>query len=123
MRYRKMNENVLEICDDKDNVIFTIEEEMNEESLIIKVAGEIKNEVAHDFEDEVIAALSVCKSIIINFEKVTYLSSAVLRSLLSAQRIIDDDDSASMIIENVNPDIMNVFVESGFSDILCIKNS
>jgi anti-sigma B factor antagonist len=118
-----MNENVLEICDDKDNVIFTIEEEMKEGSLIIKVAGDIKNEVAHDFEDEVIAALSVCNNIIINFEKVTYLSSAVLRSLLSAQRIIDDDDSASMIIENVNSNIMNVFVESGFSDILCIKNS
>lgn len=122
MKYRKMNDGVLEICDEEDSVIFSVSEEMIDESLVIKVSGEIINEVAHDFEDEVIAALSVCRSIIIDLSDVTYISSAVLKSLLSAQRIVDEDDSSQLLIKNVNSDVMKVFDESGFSDILSIKS-
>ena len=117
-----MNDGVLEICDEEDSVIFSVSEEMIDESLVIKVSGEIINEVAHDFEDEVIAALSVCRSIIIDLSDVTYISSAVLKSLLSAQRIVDEDDSSQLLIKNVNSDVMKVFDESGFSDILSIKS-
>ena len=86
MKTRRMNNNVLEICDENNEVILSIEEKAIENGLEIYLKGEIKNEVSHEFEDEVMAALSVCSKLIINFEKVTYIASMALKSLLSIQQ-------------------------------------
>ena len=64
MKTRRMNNNVLEICDESNNVILSIAEEVKEDNtMFISLRGEIVNEVAHEFEDEVMAALSVCKKL------------------------------------------------------------
>ena len=121
MKYRRMNNDVLEICDEENNIILSINEKLQDNVMNIKAVGQIKNEVAHDFEDEVMAALSVCKRIVLDFSKVTYIASMTLKVLLSAQRIIDESSDASLTLIHVKPEIMKVFNESGFSDILMIE--
>ena len=120
MKTRRMNNNVLEICDEDNKVILSIAESMEKDVLLIVLSGQIKNEVAHEFEDEVMAALSVCSKITLNMEKVTYIASMAMRSLLSAQQMIDEIDGASMTLVKVSPEVMETLKESGFSEILTI---
>lgn len=122
MKIRRMNNNVLEICDEDSNVILAIAEELVDGKLKITLSGEIKNEVAHEFEDEVMAALSVCPNLIIDFSKVTYIASFALKSLLSVQQMIDEIDNSSMVLIHVSKEVMSIFKESGFSEILMIEN-
>ena len=117
-----MNNNVLEICDEDSKVILAIVEELVDGKLKITLSGEIKNEVAHEFEDEVMAALSVCPKLIIDFSKVTYIASFALKSLLSVQQMIDEIDNSSMVLIHVSKEVMSIFKESGFSEILMIEN-
>ena len=117
-----MNRNVLEICDEKEQIILSIAEEVRDNTMLITLDGEIINEVAHEFEDEVMAALSVCPKLELNFEKVHYIASMALRSLLSVQQMIDDLDDAGMVLTHVSPEVMRILDESGFSDILEIEN-
>ncbi len=123
MKTRRMNNNVLEICDESNNVILSIAEEVKEDNtMFISLCGEIVNEVAHEFEDEVMAALSVCKKLKIDFSKVTYIASMALKSLLSVQQMIDEIDGASMILICVSKEVMQIMKESGFSEILEIES-
>lgn len=122
MKIRRMNNNVLEICDEDSKVILSIAEELVEGKLKITLSGEIKNEVAHEFEDEVMAVLSVYPNLIIDFSKVTYIASFALKSLLSVQQMIDEIDNSSMVLIHVSKEVMSIFKESGFSEILMIEN-
>ena len=121
MKIRRMNNEVLEICDENNEVILSIEEKAIDNGIEIYLKGELKNEVAHELEDEVMAALSVCKRIVINFENVTYIASMSLKSLLSIQQIIDEIQESSMLLTHVKPEVMAIFEESGFSEILEIE--
>ena len=96
---------------------------MDEDILKIKISGEIKNDVAHEFEDEIMAALTVCHKIELDFENVTYIASMALRSLLSAQQMIDEINDSQMVITHANSSIMEIFDESGFTEILLIKGN
>ena len=121
MKTRRMNNNVLEICDEDNKVILSIAESLESDVLHIVLAGQIKNEVAHEFEDEVMAALSVCHKITLDLNNVTYIASMALKSLLSAQQMIDEIDGASMSLIKVSPEVMETLKESGFSEILTIE--
>ena len=55
----------------------------------------------------------------LNFEKLEYISSAGLRILLAAQKIMNKQ--GSMVVKNVNEIIAEVFEVTGFSDILTIE--
>lgn len=118
---RRMNGDVLEIYDNKENVLMTLEESVKGNVFDIKVNGEIRNEVAHEFEDEIMAALSVCKNIEIDMSKTTYIASLTLKSLLSIQQIIDTMDDTSLVFYNLSSQIKEIFEESGFIDIFCIE--
>ena len=122
MKTRRMNNNVLEICDENNSVILSIAEEMTEGKMKITLAGQVKNEVAHEFEDEVMAALSVCPNLIVDFSDVTYIASFALKSLLSVQQMIDEIEDSSMVLVHVSREVMSIFKESGFSEILMIEN-
>lgn len=119
-----MNNHVLEIYNEDDKLLLSIGEEVIEETtMLITVTGEITNEVSHEFEDEVMAALSVCKNLKLDFSKVTYIASMALKSLLYIQRIIDDMPDSAMLLINVSPQVMAILNETGFSDILEIDNN
>ena len=54
-----------------------------------------------------------------DFAGLEYISSAGLRVLLSAQKVMNKQ--GSMVIRNVNDTIMEVFEITGFADILTIE--
>lgn len=121
MNRRVMNDNVLEIQNENGEKIISLLEEMNDGTMLIQVFGEIKNEVSHDFEDEIMAAFSVCENIKIDLSKVTYISSLAMKALLSVQQIIDDIPGSAMVISGLSKEVEILFEESGFMDILNIE--
>lgn len=120
MNTRRMNGDTLEILDG-ENVIMSLSEKLIDNEMHIAVSGEIKNEVAHGFEDELMAAFSVCNVVKVDMSKVTYIASIAMRALLSVQQIIDENDNASLVITSISPEVKEVFETSGFIDILDIE--
>lgn len=121
MKIRRMNGKVLEICDEKENLIMSVAESLKNSVISISVSGEIRNDVAHEFEDEVMAAFSVCPVIEIDLSQTTYIASLALKALLSVQQIVDETDGTSMTVLNLSPEVKRIFEESGFIDILCVE--
>ena len=115
-----MNGDTLEILNG-DTIIISLSEKLIENAMRIVVSGEIKNEVAHEFEDELMAAFSVCNIVKLDLSKVTYIASIAMRALLSVQQIIDENETASLVITSMSPEVKEMFETSGFLDILNIE--
>ena len=56
----------------------------------------------------------------IDFSELDYLTSAGLRVLLQAEQDAEDNDK-QMIVRNVSQDIMNIFIQTSFADVLTIE--
>ncbi len=91
----------------------------NGTKLEVSVEGRLDTTTAPQLEAELGSNLDGITELILNFEKLEYVSSAGLRVILGAQKTMSKN--GSMVIENVCDDIMEVFEITGFSDILTIK--
>lgn len=120
MNVRRMNGEILEIVNG-DEVLISFSEKLIEKEMHIVVSGELKNEVAHEFEDELMAAFSVCNVVKVDLSKVTYIASIAMRALLSVQQIIDENSEASLVISKISKEVKEMFESSGFIDILNIE--
>lgn len=92
---------------------------VNESTLNIALEGRMDTTTAPQFDEELKDSIGGCKELIIDFEKLEYLSSAGLRVLLATQKTMNKQ--GKMIIRNVNEPIMEVFEMTGFVDILTIE--
>lgn len=90
-----------------------------ENKLNITIAGRLDTTTAPKLENELKDSLDGVTELVLDFEKLEYVSSAGLRVLLSAQKVMNKQ--GKMVIHNVCPDIMEVFDITGFSDILTIE--
>lgn len=120
MNTRRMNGDTLEILSD-DELIVSLTEKYIDNVMYITVSGEIRNGVAHEFEDELMAAFSVCNIVKLDLSKVTYIASIAMRALLSVQQIIDENIDASLVITAMSSEVREMFETSGFLDILNIE--
>ena len=91
----------------------------NEETLNIALEGRLDTMTAPQFEKELKESIDGIKNLVLDFEKLAYVSSAGLRVILSAQKIMNKQ--GTMKILNVGDDIMEVFEITGFADILTIE--
>ena len=98
----------------------TIEEIKNGDSLQINVEGKIDTLTSPEFQDAVLKSFQKGDNIVINFEKVPYISSAGLRALILGQRTAASRGGQFTLI-NVQPGVQSVFSETGFDKILNIK--
>lgn len=97
-----------------------IVKEQNTNALNIALAGRLDTVTAPALATEVSAeALSGITALTLDFSKLEYISSAGLRVLLAAQKIMNHQ--GSMVIKNVNNTIMEVLEITGFVDILTIQ--
>lgn len=92
---------------------------VNESTLNIVLEGRMDTTTAPQLDEELKDSIGGCTELIIDFEKLEYLSSAGLRVLLAAQKTMNKQ--GRMIIRNVNASIMEVFEMTGFIDILTIE--
>ena len=89
-------------------------------TLTLEIEGRIDTTTAPALEGELKRSVtSGVQNLIFDFAKVEYISSAGLRVLLAAQKVMKKQ--GSMVVKNVNDAIMEVFEVTGFSDILTIE--
>ena len=96
----------------------TITKNQNGSALCIALEGRLDTMPSPDLEAELKDALPAAESLVLDFSKLDYISSAGLRVLLSAHKVMDK--KGGMTITNVNEIVREVFDVTGFSDILNI---
>ncbi len=96
----------------------TIEKIINENELTVTLTGRLDTATAPQLEAE-LKDLSGVEKLVLDFAALEYLSSAGLRVLLAAQKVMNKQ--GKMIIRNVNETIAEIFEVTGFVDILTIE--
>ena len=97
----------------------TINKKKDGSVLTIAVEGRLDTTTAPDLEKEIKSGLDDVTELIMDFEKLDYISSAGLRVLLSAQKQMSKHGSMKVI--HVSDLVMEVFEVTGFTDILTIE--
>ena len=97
-----------------------IELNRHEKELTISLDGELNSATAPDFEKVISASLKDVELLRLDFSKLSYLSSAGLRVVLVAQKIMMQQ--GKMVIKNANQDVMDIFSMTGFSNFLNFEN-
>ncbi len=88
-------------------------------NLDLALIGRLDTTTAPELEAVVKENVEGVTALTLDFAKLEYISSAGLRILLASQKIMNKQ--GSMVIRNVNADIMEVFEITGFSDILTVE--
>ncbi len=96
----------------------TIEKKKTESALVLALEGRLDTATSPELEAEISLSLDGITDLRLDFTKLQYISSAGLRVLLSAQKIMHRQ--GKMTVCGVNAQIMEVFEITGFSDILTI---
>ena len=97
----------------------TIEKNLNGNSLTLNLAGRLDTTTAPELEAVVDNSLAGVQELVLDMEKLEYISSAGLRVILKAQKMMNSKGSMKLI--HVNDTIMEVFDITGFVDILTIE--
>ena len=96
-----------------------IEKSMNGADLQIALEGRLDTTTAPELEQALKASLDDANTLTMDFEKLDYISSAGLRVLLSAHKIMSK--KGGMKIVKVKEIVDEVFEVTGFKDILDIE--
>ena len=93
-----------------------VEKFINGDELTLQVAGRVDTTNAGDFEKVVTTSLTGVKSLIVDFSRLDYISSAGLRVLLIAIKQMKRQGSMKVI--NANEMVQEIFEVTGFSDLV-----
>lgn len=97
----------------------TVTKSENGTELMIAIEGRVDTSTAPQLEKEIKDSIGSVTKLVFDFAKVEYISSAGLRVLLSAQKVMNKQ--GEMIIANCSEGIMEIFEITGFTDILTIE--
>ena len=97
----------------------TIEKILNGGNAKIVVVGRLDTQTAPELEKELDGIISNLKELTFDMAGLEYVSSAGLRVILKAQKIMNAQGSMKLI--GVRDNIMEVFDITGFLDILTIE--
>ena len=87
--------------------------------LTIALSGRLDTTTAPKLETELKQNISGVEELVLDLAALEYLSSAGLRVLLSAQKVMNRQ--GCMVVRNVNEVIMEIFEVTGFVDVLTIE--
>ncbi len=88
--------------------------------ITLKVCGRLDTTTAPQLEKELGDEMKGRKEVILDFTELEYISSAGLRVLLSAHKTMKKQ-GGKMIVRNVNEEVREVFVITGFSEIMDLE--
>ncbi len=91
----------------------------NGNSLKVALEGRLDTTTSPELENKLEGELNEITDLVFDFEKLEYLSSAGLRVLLAAQKIMNKQ--GKMVIRNANNTIKEIFEVTGFSNILVVE--
>lgn len=88
-------------------------------TLTMKLSGRLDASNAQKLTNELNSALNGVKELIFDFNGLSYVASAGLRALLTAQKRMNKQ--GSMKIRNVADSVMEVLEMTGFADLMNIE--
>ena len=97
-----------------------INKKINGKELTLAVEGRLDTITAPQLEAELKRSVGDTERLIFDLSSLEYISSAGLRVLLSAQKVMNRQ--GEMIVRNANEMVMEVFEITGFVDILNIES-
>ena len=97
----------------------TINKTLNITELTMALVGRLDTTTAPNLETELKASLNGVDSLVMDFTELEYISSAGLRVLLSAQKVMNKQ--GKMVVRHVNETILEVFEVTGFTDVLTVE--
>ncbi|MBR3178282.1 MAG: STAS domain-containing protein [Clostridia bacterium] len=96
-----------------------INQTRNEKNVTVELEGRLDTNTAPELEAAFGEILEGVESLVLDFEKLEYVSSAGLRVLLSAQKTMTKQGEMKLV--HVNETIGEIFEVTGFCDILTIE--
>ena len=96
----------------------TINKNTEGSKLIIALEGRLDTTTAPELEACIKDSLQDVKKLVLNLEKLEYISSAGLRILILAQKMMNQQ--GTMVVTGANSIVMEVFEVTGFTDILTL---
>lgn len=96
-----------------------IKKTLENNTLTIAPEGRLDTITSPQLESELRDGTEGVTELIFDLADLVYISSAGLRVLLSAQKMMNK--KGSMVLRNVKPEIMEIFEITGFSGILTIE--
>ena len=87
--------------------------------LILSLEGRLDTTTAPQLEEVVNTSLDGIENLTFDLKELEYISSAGLRVLLSAQKVMNKQ--GNMVVKNASEEINEIFEVTGFSDILTIE--
>lgn len=103
----------------KESKIMTIEKTTNGSELAIAITGRLDTSTAPELESSLKQSIDGVTKLVFDFSNLEYVSSAGLRVLLSAQKIMNKQ--GEMVLRNVPEPVMEVLEVTSFTDILTIE--
>ena len=95
-----------------------INKTINNDTMTLAVSGRLETTTAPELEKVIKAELEGISNLTFDFSDLEYISSAGLRVLLSAQKIMNKQ--GDMKVCGANDIVTEIFEVTGFSDILTI---
>jgi anti-sigma B factor antagonist len=99
--------------------MLNITKKVKADSLIIRLEGRIDTTTAQKFEDAIRTELANVNDLVLDLEKLDYISSAGLRVLLKTQKAMNK--KGTMVVKNVSEEVKETFEVIGFADILNLE--
>ena len=97
----------------------TIEKTIANASASLKIIGRLDTSTAPELEAAIDGCVAGIKELVLDCSELEYVSSAGLRVILKAQKLMNAQ--GNMKLTHVNETIMEVFDITGFADILTIE--
>ncbi len=97
----------------------TIDKTQNGTELTLALTGRLDTTTATDLSDALNSSTDGITFLKFDFTSLEYISSAGLRVLLTAQKLMNKQ--GKMVITGVNETINEIFEITGFSDVLTIE--
>ena len=96
-----------------------VEKNIENEKIILKVSGRLDTTTSPELETEIDNCIEDAKELVFDMTNLEYVSSAGLRVILKAQKIMNSKGNMKLI--GVNESVLEIFEITGFSDILNIE--
>lgn len=117
---RKVENDTLCLYEDSTEIL-SIMESAEGNDVLLKLSGMLRSDVAHDFQDELVALATLHMNLILDMADITYISSTCQQVLLAVQQKIDELGQSSMRIKNMPANLKTEFDNTGFSQLLDIE--
>ncbi len=98
----------------------TITKQYDNSTLTMMIEGRIDTQTAPDLQKDVEESIADVTDLVLDFSNVSYISSAGLRSVLTAQNRMDEK-GGTMVIRGAAKNIKNVFQVTGFDSFLTLE--